>query len=136
MHFAIKVVVLTLSTCIAVHASAQNAQLPAVQTPAQQPSAKAETQPAAKAETQPGVNQSGTADKNDNCQSIMNLAQIKVLSDDQKASLARCVSERGFSGNGEIAKAVQNAVGDITHGPGPNNDIVGRKGWLRSRLGF
>jgi hypothetical protein len=60
----------------------------------------------------------------------MGSAQLKVLSDDEKATSAKCVSEHDFRGE------VSNAVRDITHGPGPNNDIVGRKGWLRSRLGF
>jgi hypothetical protein len=128
MHFVIKLLVLALSTCVAVAASAQNAQPPAVQTTTQPPGTKTETQAAG--------NQSGTAEKNDNCQALMNSAQIKVLSDDQKAALAMCVSEQNFRSNGEIAKAIQNPIHDLTLGPGPNNDIVGRNSWIRGRLGF
>lgn len=41
-----------------------------------------------------------------------------------------------FGPNNEIRKAVSNAINDVTKGPGENNDLVGRKGWLRQRLGF
>jgi len=41
-----------------------------------------------------------------------------------------------FGPNNEIRKAVNNTVNDVTKGPGENNDLVGRKGWLRQRLGF
>jgi hypothetical protein len=41
-----------------------------------------------------------------------------------------------FGPNNEIRKAVNTAVNDVTKGPGENNDLVGRKGWLRQRLGF
>lgn len=55
--------------------------------------------------------------------------------------LPKCVNGVGVPGgcfgpNGEIIKAARNAVHDITHGPGEDNDLVGRHGWLRSRLGF
>jgi hypothetical protein len=55
--------------------------------------------------------------------------------------LPKCVNGVGVPGgcfgpNGEIIKAVRNAVNDVTHGPGDHNDVVGRKGWLRQRLGF
>jgi hypothetical protein len=55
--------------------------------------------------------------------------------------LPKCVNGVGVPGgcfgpNGEIIKAARTAVDDITKGPGEHNDLVGRKGWLRQRLGF
>src|SRR5262249_47864517 len=38
--------------------------------------------------------------------------------------------------NGEVIKAANTAWHDLTKGPGDHNDIVGRHGWLRSRLRF
>jgi hypothetical protein len=57
------------------------------------------------------------------------------------SELPKCVNGVGVPGgcfgpNGEIIKAVKNAVNDVVHGPGEHNDLVGRKGWLRQRLGF
>jgi hypothetical protein len=116
-HRVIKLLALAISTCIAVRASAQNTPPPVAQTA-----------------TQPPVAQIAPANKSDDCQSLMSSAQLKVLSDDEKASFAKCVSEHDFGG--EVSHAVRNSVQDLTHGPGPNNDIVGRSGWVRSRLGF
>jgi hypothetical protein len=128
MHFVIKLLVFALPMYITLPASAQKVQPRAAQATIQAPGDKAEAPPAA--------DQAGAADKNDNCQSLMYSAQVKVLSDDQKASLAKCVSEQGFGGNGFTAKFIESPMHDLTHGPGPNNDIVGRHGWVRSRLGF
>lgn len=55
--------------------------------------------------------------------------------------LPKCVNGVGVPGgcfgpNGEIIKAARNAAHDVVHGPGEHNDLVGRKGWLRQRLGF
>ena len=33
-------------------------------------------------------------------------------------------------------KAQADALKDLTQGPGAHNDLVGRKGWVRQRLGF
>lgn len=55
-----------------------------------------------------------------------------------------------FGPNGEIMRAVNRVVpqhlqpnviarnidNDLRNGPGDNNDLVGRNGWLRKRLGF
>src|SRR5215471_251134 len=41
-----------------------------------------------------------------------------------------------FGPHGEVIKAANTAWHDLTKGPGDHNDIVGRHGWLRSRLGF
>jgi hypothetical protein len=35
-----------------------------------------------------------------------------------------------FGPNGEIMRAIRGAVRDVTEGPGENNDLVGRKGWV------
>jgi hypothetical protein len=55
--------------------------------------------------------------------------------------LPKCVHGVGVPGgcfgpNGEILKFGRNAVHDVTQGPGDHNDLVGRHGWLRQRLGF
>lgn len=122
MRRAIKLLALAISTCVAVRAGAQNTQPSAAQIATQSSAA------------QPPVAQTAPADKGDNCQSLMGSAQLKVLSDEEKTRLAKCVSEHGFEG--QVNHAVSNAINDVTHGPGPNNDIVGRNGWLRGRLGF
>jgi hypothetical protein len=31
---------------------------------------------------------------------------------------------------------VNNVVNDVRHGPGDNNDLTGKNGWVRKRLGF
>ncbi len=55
-----------------------------------------------------------------------------------------------FGPNGEIMRVVnsflpqnlhpdvvlKNIESDIRNGPGPSNDLTGRKGWVRQRLGF
>lgn len=41
-----------------------------------------------------------------------------------------------FGENNEVRKAAKNVLSDIQNGTGPNNDIVGKNGWLRQRLGF
>jgi hypothetical protein len=60
------------------------------------------------------------------------------------------VSGGCFGPNGEIMKVanrflphnlqpqviINNARHDIQHGPGNTNDVTGRDGWLRQRLGF
>jgi hypothetical protein len=38
--------------------------------------------------------------------------------------------------DGFVMRSIENARRDITEGPGERNDLVGRKGWLRQRLGF
>jgi uncharacterized membrane protein len=38
--------------------------------------------------------------------------------------------------DGWVGRTAQNVGNDLTHGPGDTNDVVGRHGWLRSRLGF
>ncbi|VIO69478.1 hypothetical protein [Bradyrhizobium ivorense] len=43
---------------------------------------------------------------------------------------------KGPGPNNEAVKAVTNAIKDVTQGPGDHNDVVGRHGWVRSRLGF
>lgn len=55
--------------------------------------------------------------------------------------VTRCrngVMEAGgcFGPNGEIVKAINTITNDLTHGPGPNNDLVGENGWLRRTFGF
>lgn len=37
---------------------------------------------------------------------------------------------------GELGKVAGNVANDITHGPGDSNDLVGKDGWTRKRLGF
>lgn len=77
------------------------------------------------------------------------IAQRHALSDSVKAAAraaAACPSVDPdmkvlfggieFGKNNEFVKAIANAIHDITKGPGPNNDIAGRHGWLRSRLGI
>lgn len=68
----------------------------------------------------------------------------------QRCSAGVGVQGGCFGPNGEIMKVVNrfvpqhlqpnvilnNAWKDVTEGPGDNNDIVGKNGWLRSRLGF
>lgn len=41
-----------------------------------------------------------------------------------------------FGPNGEIMRRAREHFNDITRGPGNTNDITGRDGWLRQRLGF
>ena len=36
----------------------------------------------------------------------------------------------------EIIKFQRNMSHDLSQGPGEHNDLVGRKGWVRQRLGF
>src|SRR5262245_32775537 len=69
--------------------------------------------------------------------------------------IQRCRNGFGVSGgcfgpNGEIMRVVnqfvpqhlqpnvilRNAENDLRNGPGENNDLVGRNGWVRKRLGF
>lgn len=72
-----------------------------------------------------------------------------------RVEVQRCRNGFGVSGgcfgpNGEIMKVINSVVpqhlqpnvlihnmaNDIKNGPGDHNDITGRHGWLRSRLGF
>lgn len=41
-----------------------------------------------------------------------------------------------FGPNGEIMRALNNMRNDVIYGPSDSNDLVGRDGWLRRRLGF
>jgi hypothetical protein len=69
--------------------------------------------------------------------------------------VSRCRSGIGVPGgcfgpNGEIMRVInrmvpphlqpnnvlRNIQNDVTRGPGDTNDITGRNGWLRQRLGF
>jgi hypothetical protein len=38
--------------------------------------------------------------------------------------------------DGPPGRLVEGVQHDVQHGPGPTNDLVGRKGWVRQRLGF
>lgn len=72
-----------------------------------------------------------------------------------RVEIQRCRNGFGVPGgcfgpNGEIMKVIngvvpqhlqpnviiKNMANDIQNGPGPNNDLVGRNGWLRKRLGI
>ena len=41
-----------------------------------------------------------------------------------------------FGANGVVIHAANTAWNDVTRGPSNTNDVVGRDGWLRQRLGF
>jgi hypothetical protein len=55
--------------------------------------------------------------------------------------IQRCQKGIGVPGgcvgpNGEIIKHGGNILGDMQEGPSDSNDLVGKNGWLRKRLGF
>lgn len=71
------------------------------------------------------------------CVDIEKKAQEGPLTEDEKIIFRACVLNGTSAGiNTEVLKAISNASSDLTKGPGPNNDLVGREGWLRSRIGF
>lgn len=73
----------------------------------------------------------------DPCVEIQKKAQQGTLSDDEKVILRNCVLNIPDIGpNNELRKALSNAKKDLIKGPGPNNDLVGKEGWIRKRLGF
>lgn len=49
---------------------------------------------------------------------------------------ARAIQDKLSEVGSEVNKHANNAVKDVTKGPGPTNDATGRQGWLRQRLGF
>ena len=82
-------------------------------------------------------NAAGDDSSSTTCAKLEKRAQEGPLDENEKIIFHACVQKGApVSNNKEVLKAISNARNDVTKGPGPNNDLVGRKGWLRSRLGF
>jgi len=73
----------------------------------------------------------------DTCSEIQKKAQQGPLTDEEKRTLRNCVLNGSATGpNNEVVKDISNAHKAIMNGPGPNNDLVGKEGWIRKSLGF
>lgn len=77
-------------------------------------------------------------DSEDSCKSLIEAAQLRTLNNEERVMLANCINgttpPTGIIGGNN--SEIRSITGDLLHGPGANNDIVGRNGWLRKRLGL
>lgn len=85
----------------------------------------------------PPAAQTVPASQESSCTSIIEAAQLRILNDNEKLILAKCVNES------DIANMSSNTIGetrstshDIRVAPGPNNDIIRRDGWLGRHFPF